>query len=53
MLLSLEQHDTAGICRCRHGHETHRSRMLRALQVLVADGDPESWELDGIVWKTR
>jgi hypothetical protein len=22
-------------------------------QVLVADGDPEDWELDGIVWKTK
>ena len=22
-------------------------------QVIVADGDPESWELDGIVWNTK
>ena len=24
----------------------------RILQVFVAEGDPEKWELDGIVWKS-
>jgi hypothetical protein len=30
-----------------------KAAVLTDLKVLVADGDPEDWELDGIVWKTK
>ena len=32
--------------------EDWKAATLTELKVLVADGDPEQWELDGILWKT-
>ena len=33
--------------------ETGRGTQLAGLRVYLAEGGPEQWELDGIVWKTK